>query len=69
MVIGRFQKASGLSDALLWQIIKSKPDLSPIPIVANANFGHTTPQFTFPIGGKGVLAAEANKVSFTIIEH
>ena len=40
-----------------------------IPVIAEADFGHTTPQFTFPIGGRGKLSAVNGKVSFTILEH
>ena len=31
-------------------IIESKAELKNLPIIANADFGHTTPIFTFPIG-------------------
>jgi muramoyltetrapeptide carboxypeptidase LdcA involved in peptidoglycan recycling len=31
-------------------IVESKRELAGVPVVANASFGHTTPQFTFPIG-------------------
>ena len=34
------------------EMIASKPELAHIPIIANASFGHTTPIFTFPIGGR-----------------
>ena len=36
-------------------MIASKPELAHIPIIANASFGHTTPIFTFPIGGRAKL--------------
>ncbi|MYL51104.1 LD-carboxypeptidase [Halobacillus litoralis] len=64
MVIGRFQKESNMDDATLLQILKSKKELELIPIIYNASFGHTTPIFTFPIGGK--VRMEANKQSPTI---
>ena len=38
-------------------IVESKRELEGIPVVAGASFGHTTPQFTFPIGGYGRLHA------------
>jgi muramoyltetrapeptide carboxypeptidase len=51
IVIGRFQIVSKMTDELLLKIIQSKRALRNIPIVANVDFGHTTPHITFPIGG------------------
>jgi muramoyltetrapeptide carboxypeptidase len=69
LVIGRFQKKSEMEYEKLVKIIRSKPELTNIPIIANADFGHTAPQFTFPIGGKGSLIAINGKASFAIHEH
>lgn len=69
LVIGRFQKESHIDDETLAQIIRSKPELKGLPVIANANFGHCTPQFTFPVGGAARLEAAADRVSFTITEH
>jgi muramoyltetrapeptide carboxypeptidase len=69
LVIGRFQKASKIDDDTLVEIIHSKPELRYLPVIANANFGHCTPHFTFPIGGEGRLVAKDNQVTFAIIEH
>jgi muramoyltetrapeptide carboxypeptidase len=69
LVIGRFQRGSEIEPEKLVKIIRSKQELTSIPVIANADFGHTTPQFTFPIGGKGMLAARNGQVSLTVIEH
>jgi muramoyltetrapeptide carboxypeptidase LdcA involved in peptidoglycan recycling len=69
LVIGRFQKKSQMDQEKLLKIIRGKQDLMCIPVIANADFGHTTPQFTFPIGGKGSLTAMNGKVSLIIDEH
>jgi len=70
IVIGRFQKASKMTDQLLSQIIKSKAELEHIPVIANADFGHTDPKITFPVGGSvKVYAGKGHKVTLTIIEH
>ncbi len=50
LVIGRFQKASNVSREIL-EFILNKPKLQNMPIIANVDFGHTTPLITFPIGG------------------
>jgi muramoyltetrapeptide carboxypeptidase LdcA involved in peptidoglycan recycling len=69
LVIGRFQRASQMDLDTLTAIVESKRELHGIPVVANANFGHTTPQFTFPIGGYGRLRAVAGRVEFRIDRH
>ncbi len=69
LLIGRFQKGSEMSLEKLVAIVKTKEELNRIPVAANFDFGHTTPQFTFPIGGKGVLSAESKQAHFTISEH
>lgn len=69
IVLGRFQRASKMDLDTLTAIIESKPELGNIPIIANASFGHTTPQFTFPIGGCGSLRAADGSVELVIGEH
>ena len=69
IVIGRFQRASNMDPETLAEIIHTKPELDRIPVVANASFGHTTPQFTFPIGGTGTLNARAGDVELRIHTH
>jgi muramoyltetrapeptide carboxypeptidase len=69
MAIGRFQKASEMDLDTLTAIIESKRELDRLPVVANAGFGHTTPQFTFPIGGYGRLRAGDGTVSLSIDAH
>jgi muramoyltetrapeptide carboxypeptidase LdcA involved in peptidoglycan recycling len=69
IVFGRFQKESEMDPDTLAGIVRSKPELAGIPVVADASFGHTTPQFTFPIGGHGALRATGGNVGFEILEH
>jgi muramoyltetrapeptide carboxypeptidase len=69
LIIGRFQKTSGVDDDTLIDIVRTKAALKNIPIIANASFGHTTPQFTFPVGGQGTLVVTKNQATFTITEH
>jgi muramoyltetrapeptide carboxypeptidase LdcA involved in peptidoglycan recycling len=69
MLIGRFQRDSKMTDQHLERIIQSKRELANIPVIANLDFGHTTPQITFPIGGKGKIVAENGNVEISIMEH
>lgn len=57
LVIGRFQKGSQIGREELQYIVDSIPQLRGLPIVANVDFGHTTPMLTLPIGGIGRIAS------------
>ncbi len=51
IVIGRAEQNCEMT-LLKWKaIFLTKKELKNIPIVINTDFGHTTPQITFPIGG------------------
>lgn len=69
IVIGRFQKASGMTNAKLKKIIETKSELKNIPVIANADFGHTDPKITFPIGGEVRIMAGSENPKITIIDH
>ena len=69
LVIGRFQKASGMTTQLLKKIIETKEELKGIPVISGADFGHTTPQITFPIGGTAKITATKNSVHMKITNH
>lgn len=69
IVVGRFQNKSNMTDDLLTKIIKTKKELNNLPIVANADFGHTTPMITFPIGGIVEIKAIKNKAAIRILKH
>lgn len=59
LVIGRFQQASGVTRALLEQILARQDRLAGLPVLANVDFGHTYPLATFPIGGRAALTVGA----------
>lgn len=67
IVIGRFQKASEMTNEKLIKIIKTKAELKNIPVVANVDFGHTSPLITFPIGGE--VSMDTSKKSIVIMKH
>ena len=62
LVIGRFQNAAGMTREKLEYIIKSKKALQNIPVLANVDFGHTTPLLTLPIGGKCCLDTDSRRL-------
>ncbi len=49
IVIGRAQTQAFMNKTK-WKKILNKKELKKIPIIINANFGHTTPNATIPIG-------------------
>lgn len=69
LVIGRFQKDSGISRELLQKIASTKRQLRDLPIIANADFGHTFPLATFPIGGEASINASGANASIRILRH
>ena len=69
LVIGRFQKASGVDADMLRHIVNSKRELANVPVIANADFGHSTPRFTFPIGGRARMVARPGACRLTFEVH
>ena len=69
IMFGRFQRASNMDQETLMAIVESKRELDGMPVVAGASFGHTTPQFTFPIGGYGSLHAAEGTARLSIVVH
>ncbi len=68
IVLGRFKKESEVENHLLIKMIKSKRELNHIPVLANVDFGHTSPIMTFPIGGK-VYLHSGSESKIEITEH
>ncbi|MGC8710081.1 MAG: S66 family peptidase [Candidatus Micrarchaeia archaeon] len=69
VVIGRFQKASEMSFSMLSKIINAKKELKDTPVICDVDFGHTTPQATFPIGGIANITADKSGAKIKIIQH
>ena len=69
VIIGRFQKRSGMKPELLDKIIRRKEELEGVPVIADASLGHTEPKITFPIGGSAELSALEGNVRLKIINH
>jgi muramoyltetrapeptide carboxypeptidase LdcA involved in peptidoglycan recycling len=69
IVIGRFQKKAEMTIEKLKYIIQNKKELKSIPIIANADFGHSNPFITFPIGGTAKISTLKNKAKIEILKH
>ena len=57
IVLGRAEKSCDMAPQKWEMMIKNKEELKNIPVIADADFGHTTPIFTFPIGGTATINA------------
>lgn len=70
LIIGRFQRKTGMTRDLLTKMIKSKKELQGIPVIGNIDFSHTAPMVSIPFGGKMRISAEQNdRVKIEITEH
>lgn len=58
IVLGRAEKNSLMTKEKWTHLIKNKPELNNIPVIADADFGHTTPICTIPIGGKARITVD-----------
>lgn len=67
LVLGRFQKASQMTNEKIEAIIKTKQELNNMPVIANVDFGHTDPKITFPVGGQVSINTDLNRI--TIERH
>ncbi len=69
IVFGRFQFGTSMTRALLTKIVQTKKELEKVPVIANVDFGHTTPMITFPIGGMVKISAGDGAVKIEIVKH
>ncbi len=71
IVFGRFAAKAKITDVQIKHMIYSKPELNNMPVIANCDFGHTHPQFTFPIGGTAQISSgkKGKQANLKILEH
>jgi muramoyltetrapeptide carboxypeptidase len=59
ILIGRFQKGSEMDEEKIKRMITIRPQLNKIPVIAQLDFGHTSPIATLPIGGLASIDSAA----------
>ncbi len=69
LVLGRFQRDSVVNLSQVHNMIATIPALNLLPVIANADFGHTSPLITFPVGGFVRISALDNQVTVELLEH
>lgn len=67
IIIGRAQQNVNMNLEKWKTLISTNKKLSNIPIIVNADFGHTMPMTTFPIGGECILNAKEDNIEIKII--
>ena len=56
-----------MSRDLLEQIVATKRELAGLPVIANVDFGHTSPMHTLPIGG--IIEIDADAETIRVLTH
>ena len=70
ILIGRFQKDTGMTRHMITKMIQTKRELKNIPVAANIDFGHTAPMATLPIGGNiRMVVKKDDDVQITVEKH
>ena len=69
VVFGRFQKKTKMTRKKITELVKTKKELSRIPIIGNVDFGHTDPKITFPIGGEVLIISRGSESKIEIRKH
>lgn len=69
IIFGRFQPNSKMDIKKIKYSISSKKELKNIPVIVNADFGHTDPMLTLPIGGTLEMIAKKGNPSVKIINN
>ena len=58
LVIGRFLEQCKMTEEILHFILDKHPHLQEIPVIYDADFGHTQPIFTFPLGAEVEISTD-----------
>lgn len=69
IVIGRYARILGIDRERMTAMIKNIPALASLPVIANCDFGHTTPILTLPIGGHCRIRVRDGVCSIWIDTH
>ena len=69
IVIGRFAGNAGIDRDKLSAMVDNIPELAGKPVIANCDFGHTTPMLTLPIGGRCRMRVRGSECGITMELH
>lgn len=63
LMIGRFQRASNVTEEQLLFILNKHPQLKHLPVMYNVDFGHTQPIMTLPIGATIAMNTQLKQIT------
>jgi muramoyltetrapeptide carboxypeptidase LdcA involved in peptidoglycan recycling len=66
IVLGRYAQNGGVTRENLTALLREIPALNHLPIIANCDFGHTSPIATLPIGGRCTLHVTNERTSIVL---
>ncbi len=70
LVLGRPEEGTNMNAGVAKDIIEQLEELRDVPVVYGFDFGHTSPAFTFPIGGRAKMTAKENgEIALVITQH
>jgi muramoyltetrapeptide carboxypeptidase LdcA involved in peptidoglycan recycling len=70
IVIGRYASNNGGIDRdKMSALINDIPELAGLPVIANCDFGHTSPILTLPIGGRCRIKVSGGETQLTMLTH
>ncbi|MGD0463598.1 MAG: S66 peptidase family protein [Tepidisphaeraceae bacterium] len=69
IVLGRYAQNGGVTRENLTALVGQIPALNHLPIIANCDFGHTSPIATLPVGGRCELQVTKDRASVTFTAH
>ena len=69
IIFGKAEENANMTLSKWKLLISIHEKLDNIPIIVNANFGHTMPITTFPIGGKCIMKANGENIEIRIINN
>jgi muramoyltetrapeptide carboxypeptidase LdcA involved in peptidoglycan recycling len=68
-LLGRYAQSGGVTQTSLIELIRQIRARNHLPMIANCDFGYTTPMATLPVGGRCKLLADTRQSGTVITEH
>ncbi len=69
IVLGRFARGGEVTRENVSDLLRGIARLKHLPVIANCDFGHTTPMLTLPIGGRCRLESNHDGASIWFLTH
>lgn len=69
LVLGRYARNAGITHENLTKLLREISALRGLPVIANCDFGHTSPTATLPNGGKAKIVASEKGNRIFIERH